>query len=216
MRPRKELPMKRIAGFTLIEVLVAIVVLSLGLLGVVGMQARASATEFESYQRGQALALVRDMQSRLLSSRGALNGYLNNSVSSTDGTVYFGNGKGASDFDDGKGQCVAAIAGDALSIAKHQVCTWGRDLIGASVKEGTSAVGAMLGAAGCIIPVIPPQQDALADLYVVVVWQGTEKRAEPDPDKSPAGLCAKDVAFGDGLRRGVAVRVMVPNLKKGV
>jgi type IV pilus assembly protein PilV len=199
--------MKRQTGFTLIEVLVTIVVLALGLLGVVGMQTRASATEFESYQRGQALALVRDMQSRLLSSRGALSGYLDKSVSSTDGSVYFGNGADA--------PCVAPVAGDALSIAKYQTCTWGQDLLGASVKDGGKAVGAMLEARGCIIPVNPPQQNALADLYVVVVWQGAEERAEPEAG-SAGQLCASQVNLGQGRRRGVAMRVMVPDLKKGV
>ena len=206
--------MKRDAGFTLIEVLVTIVVLALGLLGVVGMQARASATEIESSQRWQALALVRDMQSRLLSSRGVLPGYLDKSVSASDGSVYFGNGEGATNFADGAGNCPAPIAGDALSIAKHQVCTWSQDLLGASVKEGANAIGAMVGARGCLLPVVPPQQNALADVYVVVVWQGIEARAEPAA-ASAIGLCAGAVNFGQGLRRGVSVRVMVPDLQKG-
>jgi type IV pilus assembly protein PilV len=206
--------MKRQAGFTLIEILVTIVVLALGLLGVIGMQARASATEFESYQRGQALALLRDMQSRLLSSRGVLPGYLDNSVSAGDGSVYFGNGAGATDFADGAGKCPAALAGDALSIAKHQVCTWGQELLGSSVKEGANSIGAMVGARGCLVPVVPPQQNALADVYVVVVWQGIEARAEP-PAASATGRCASAVDYGPGLRRGVSVRVMVPDLQKG-
>jgi type IV pilus assembly protein PilV len=204
--------MKRDAGFTLIEILVTIVVLALGLLGVVGMQARASATEFESYQRGQALALVRDMQSRLLSSRGALPGYLDKSVSASDGSVYFGNG--GTNFADLAGNCPAPVAGDALSIAKHQACTWGQELLGASVKEGANAIGAMVGARGCLVPVVPPQQNALADVYVVVVWQGIEKRAEPAA-ASAIGRCASAVDLGNGLRRGVSVRVMVPDLQKG-
>ena len=206
--------MKRDAGFTLIEILVTIVVLALGLLGVVGMQARASATEFESYQRGQALALVRDMQSRLLSSRGVLPGYLDKSVSASDGSVYFGNGAGATNFADAAGNCPAPVAADAASIAKHQVCTWGQELLGASVKEGANAIGAMVGARGCLVPVVPPQQNALADVYVVVVWQGIEARAEPAP-ASAIGRCASAVNLGQGLRRGVSVRVMVPDLQKG-
>jgi type IV pilus assembly protein PilV len=206
--------MKRDAGFTLIEILVTIVVLALGLLGVVGMQARASATEFESYQRGQALALVRDMQSRLLSSRGVLPGYLDKSVSASDGSVFFGNGAGATNFADAAGNCPAPVAADALSIAKHQACTWGQELLGASVKEGANAIGAMVGARGCLVPVVPPQQNALADVYVVVVWQGIEARAEPAP-ASAIGRCASAVNLGQGLRRGVSVRVMVPDLQKG-
>jgi type IV pilus assembly protein PilV len=207
--------MRRDAGFTLIEILVTIVVLALGLLGVVGMQARASATEFESYQRGQALALVRDMQSRLLSSRGVVKtGYLDKTVSATDGSVYFGNGADATNFADGAGNCPAPVAGDALSIAKNQVCTWSQELLGASVKEGANAIGAMVGARGCLVPVVPPQQNALADVYIVVVWQGIEKRSNPG-DASAVALCAGGVNFGDGLRRGVSVRVMVPDLQKG-
>ncbi|HEU5295041.1 MAG TPA: type IV pilus modification protein PilV [Burkholderiaceae bacterium] len=206
--------MRRDAGFTLIEILVTIVVLALGLLGVAGMQARASVTEFESYQRGQALALVRDMQSRLLSSRGVLPGYLDKSVSASDGSVYFGSGAGATSFADGAGNCPAPVAGDALAIAKHQVCTWAQELLGASVKEGANAIGAMVGARGCLVPVVPPQQNALADVYVVVVWQGVEARAEPAA-ASAIARCASAVNFGQGLRRGISLRVMVPDLQKG-
>ena len=69
------------------------------------------------------------------------------------------------------------------------------------------------GARGCVIQVTPPQLNALADLYVVIVWQGITKRADPLPD-SAAGQCASDVDFGAGLRRGVSVRVLVPDLHK--
>ena len=200
-------------GFTLIEVMVTILVLMFGLLGVIGMQTRASTIEFESYQRGQALSLARDMQARLLSSRGVLAGYLDPSISSVDGSVYFGNGQGARSFADPAGICPAPVAGDPLSVAQYQACTWGADLQGVAQKEGTDAVGAMLGARGCVIQVNPPQLNALADLYVVIVWQGVAARAEPAAD-SPAGECAADVNFGPGLRRGVSVRVLVPDLRK--
>ena len=201
------------SGFTLIEVLVTIAVLMLGILGVIAMQTRASATEFESYQRGQALSLARDMQARLQSSRGVLAGYLNPSISSTDGSVYFGNGTGATNFVDNAGNCPSPVAGDPLSEAKAQVCAWGVDLQGAAAKEGGNAVGAMVGARGCVIQVNPPQLNALADLYIVIVWQGIGKRAEPLPD-SAAGQCASDAGFGAGLRRGLSVRVLVPDLHK--
>ena len=199
-------------GFTLIEILVAILILVLGLLGVIGMQARASGVEFESYQRGQALSLARDMQARLLSSRGIVSGVLDASVSSTDGSVYFGNGAGAASFTDGAGNCIASTASN-LAKAKYEACSWGLDLQGVAEKEGSTAVGAMLGARGCIIRFEHAQQNALADLYIVVVWQGIAKRAEPLADSAMAA-CASGVDFGTGLRRGVSVRVLVPDLQK--
>ena len=75
-------------------------------------------------------------------------------------------------------------------------------------------IGAMVGARGCLMPVMPPQQNALADVYVVVVWQGVEARAEPSAASRPAVAPARS-NFGQGLRRGVSVRVMVPDLQKG-
>ena len=204
---------QRHSGFTLIEVMVTLLVLVIGLLGVIGMQSHAAAVEFESYQRGQALALARDMQSRVLSSRGALTGYLNAAVSSTDGSVYFGNGSGAATYVIEGGNCIAPTVGDVVSEAKYQACSWGRDLQGVAQKEGDNAVGAMVGARGCVMQVNPPNLNALADLYIVVVWQGIGVRAEPPAD-SPSGECASDVNFGSGLRRGLSVRVLVPDLKK--
>ena len=61
-------------GFTLIEVMVTIVIMLLGILGVIGMQARSAVIEFEAYQRGEALSLVREMQGRLTDSRAIVDG----------------------------------------------------------------------------------------------------------------------------------------------
>jgi len=193
-------------GFTLIEVLVTIVVVSIGLLGVVAMQTRAASVEFESYQRGQALSLLREMESRLASSRGVIDEFLAADLSSTDGSVHVGGGAAG---EAGLLDCSGAPAG-----AKAQLCEWSRSLEGAAAIEGGSKVGAMIGARGCLIRVEPPQANALADVFLVVVWQGLQAGAEPPAD-SPAGAnrCASGVDFGAGLRRGVSLRVLVPDLK---
>ncbi|MDP9932504.1 prepilin-type N-terminal cleavage/methylation domain-containing protein [Variovorax paradoxus] len=198
-------------GFTLIEVLVTIAVMLVGLLGVIGMQARAAVIEFESYQRGEALALVREMQARLTDSRTIVTGYLDSAVSSTDGSVYVGSGANAKDFSTAS-VCVGG-AGVPLAEAKFEMCQWGLALQGTAAMEGTSKVGAMIGARGCLIRVVPAENNALADIYVTVVWQGKSRGAEPDAD-SPAGKCASAVNFGAGLRRGATVRVLVPDLHK--
>jgi len=211
--PRFRVRATGMRGFTLIEVLVTVAVMLLGLLGVIGMQARATVIEFESYQRGEALALMREMQARLTDSRTIVTGYLDPAVSSTDGSVYVGSGANAKDFSTAS-VCVAG-AGVPLAEAKFEMCQWGQALQGAAVMEGTSKVGAMIGARGCLIRVIPAENNALADIYVTVVWQGKSRGAEPDPD-SPAGknFCASDVDFGTGLRRGASIRVLVPDLRK--
>jgi type IV pilus assembly protein PilV len=200
-------------GFTLIEVLVTIALMLLGLLGMIGLQARAAVMEFESYQRGEALSLVRELQGRLTDSRAIVDGYLDAEVSSTDGSVYVGSGANAKDFSTSSA-CVGG-AGVALAEAKFDMCEWGKALQGAAALEGSSKVGAMIGARGCLIRVEPAEGNALADIYVTIVWQGKSPGAEPLAD-SPAGknFCASDVDFGPGLRRGISVRVLVPNLTK--
>ena len=48
-------------GVTLVEVLVTMVILAIGLLGLVGLQARLQVLQTEAYQRAQALMLLKDM-----------------------------------------------------------------------------------------------------------------------------------------------------------
>jgi type IV pilus assembly protein PilV len=206
-------------GFTLIEILVTIVILVFGLLGIVGLQARATNVEMESYQRGQALSLLREMESRIAASRGIVEaGFLSAQVSSTDGSVYMGAGAGAENFTDADGACVpppspVATNADRLVAARFEACQWALQLIGSAAQEGATNVGAMIGARGCLLRMNPPENNAVADFYIVVVWQGITKGSEPPAD-SPSGQCASDVAYGVGLRRGMSVRVLVPHLTK--
>src|SRR5678816_901784 len=60
---------RRQRGFTLIEVLVSLVVLLLGLLGVVSLQAKAHHAQMDSYQRAQALVLLKDISDRMNTNR---------------------------------------------------------------------------------------------------------------------------------------------------
>ena len=56
---------KRQAGFTLLEVLIAFMVLSFGLLGAVALQAKAKQASFDSMQRAAAFALANDILQRI-------------------------------------------------------------------------------------------------------------------------------------------------------
>ena len=56
-------------GFTLIEVLVTLVILTFGLLGIAGLMAKGQRASFEAYQRQAALAIANDMAERMRSNR---------------------------------------------------------------------------------------------------------------------------------------------------
>lgn len=63
------LPQARDAGFTLIEVMVAIVILSFGLLGVAGLMVLGIQNTYSSQQRSAATQLAYDMIDRMRSNR---------------------------------------------------------------------------------------------------------------------------------------------------
>lgn len=61
-------PMKPIAagrGFSLLEVMITLLIVSVGLLGLAGLHARALNAETESFAKGQALGLLQDIAQRV-------------------------------------------------------------------------------------------------------------------------------------------------------
>lgn len=140
------------AGFSLLEILVTLVIVSFGLLGAASLQMRMIAEDDEAFQRAQALLLVDDMLNRISANRIAAASYL------TATPV-------------GTGSTCASTA----TLAERDLCEWGELLRGGSEKLGASQVGAMLDARGCIeqIDVAP------LTLRITVAWQGLRPIAAP-------------------------------------
>ena len=59
----------RTRGVTMVEVLITIVILTIGLLGVAGLQARMQLAEVESYHRSHAIVLLQDIIDRIAANR---------------------------------------------------------------------------------------------------------------------------------------------------
>jgi type IV pilus assembly protein PilV len=142
---------KRMSGLSLIEVLVTLVILMTGLLGLAGLQGRALTTQLESYQRSQALVLIKDMADRLNANRVASSSY----VTSTPRGV-------------GAAACTLGT-----NIASNDLCEWSNALKGSA--EGATT-GAMIGARGCVYEL----QSTLPKKYLIAIaWQGLAKSATP-------------------------------------
>jgi len=135
---------RRVRGFSLIEILVAILIVVVGLLGLAGLQARAQVAEFESYQRAQALVLLYDMVERLHSTHITAPCF---AVTSdvANGTPYFGDGSSVTPA------CSSSNPTDN-AIAVASMTEWDTLLKGGAEKKGAAAtnVGAMIGARGCV------------------------------------------------------------------
>jgi type IV pilus assembly protein PilW len=157
----------RQAGSTLIEVLVTLLILSIGLLGLAGMQLAGQQSVMESYQRDQAMTIVQDMVQRINANRSNIACYASASYFGTDST-----GTGF----------VAANACAASAQAVTDMTEWSKQLFGAAESGNT---GAMIGARGCIT-----YDAATRTAIVSVAWQGLSGAAG-QPDLRGRALCQR-------------------------
>lgn len=196
----------RQAGFTMLEVLVSLLIAVVGLLGLIGLQTQAQVSEFESYQRAQALVLANDMVDRIAFNRGTdASGYVVGwkcyivTPDASTGAAFLGTANTAAAV------CAdAGIAGDPKTRADADLAAWHDVLTGSSetVTASGSRIGGLLGARGCIT-----RDAASGVIRVSVAWQGMA------PTVATADKCATGL-FGanDALRRVVFTEVVVPVL----
>jgi type IV pilus assembly protein PilV len=175
------------SGATMIEVLITIVILAFGLLGLVGLQAKVQLAEVESYQRAQAVVLLNDMVDRINANTGTADNYVSASVFGT-------------------GLTDASPCPTAVGPARDQ-CEWSVALKGAAEKQGTTQLGAMSGARGCIERVQAPNTGAgvcTPGIYLVTVaWQGLNKTV------APSNTCGQNSYGDEEYRRAISARVVI-------
>ena len=175
-------------GASLIEVLVAMVIIAFGLLGMAGLQSRLQVSEMEAYQRAQALVLLNDMASRLATNRSAATAYAGTAITPTS-------------------DCAGDYGGTtALAIDRRE---WCNALQGAGETSGANKLGAVIGARGCIASL------GNREYMVTVAWQGMVPISAP-PASVTCGAGAYDVGnpgcTGDLCRRYVTTIVRLASL----
>lgn len=187
-------------GLSMLEVLISLLILVFGLLGMIGLQARAQIGTFESYQRGQALILVQDMADRLLVNRDAVSCYVI-TTNTTNGTPYLGTGY------TGTPTCVtAAGTADMQTRAATDMTAWDGALKGVAESSGGTNVGGLLGARGCI------SFDTTTNRYrISVAWQGMAATVAPTAGDTLA-TCGKDLYGAEAQRREVNVTLIIATL----
>ena len=130
-------------GFTVLEVLIALVVLAFGLLALARVQARASVTEIEARQRMQAMALVQDLVDRM-------------NINRKNAVAYVGEHT----------SLATADCATQPTQATRDICEWRDLLAGAETVDGARLTGAPMAAVGCVDNPEP-------NVYVIAVaWQG--------------------------------------------
>ena len=172
----------------MLEVLITIVILTIGLLGLAGLQSRLQASEMEAYQRAQALILLNDMASRIATNRAK-----------------------AADYETGSDAPLGAGNACPTTTATQQEIDageWCDALQGAGETLDASNVGAMVGGRGCV-------EDLGGGEYLVTVaWQGLGPISAP-PDSVACGAGEYDGGTNcvdDLCRRTVTTIVRIGDL----
>lgn len=184
--------LKKQAGISLIEVLVSMLIVAFGVLGLAALQARSMNSEFESYQRSQAIILASDMVERIRMNRSAM-GQFKNISNATDGSGYLGTSTGGGAYTP---DCTSTQAGKDL-------CAWSLLLEGSAQKNSSGTkIGAMMGARGCIFYDSTTEVAGVPDsglFTVTVVWQGGQATVAPSVN------CANGLYGSEAMRRAVSM-----------
>lgn len=160
------------------------VVLAIGLLGLVGLQARLQVLQLEAYQRAQGLMLLHDMATRISSNRNAAANYVTTAI-----------GVG--------GTCPAT----GSTRKEKDLNEWCTALKGAAEQSGGSNVGVMVGGRGCI-------DSLGSNRYrVTVAWQGLAPLSAPPTNITcGTGQYNGSNCTGDLCRRVVTTVVRISTL----
>jgi len=168
-------------GVTMIEVLIAIFVLTVGMLGAASLQFQMQTAEREAYQRTQAIVLLQDMVARINANRKNAADYATVAPLGTGTTL----------------NCSAP-----LTLAEQDLCAWHSALLGASERAGAAQLGAMDGARGCIeVPVATMPRRVV----VSVAWQGMSATVAPGATSCGQGAYGSDDRFRRAMLASITI-----------
>ena len=193
-------------GFSLIEVLVAMIIILVALLGIAALQGRAQVAELESQQRAMALILLSDIADKMIANKQTLSCFAFTTNAGT-GTPYIGVGL----IVDGHAAAPACAASIAAYNTRANAALNEIDALleGAAETASGANVGGMIGARACI------NYDAAKELAgqpgtglftVAVSWQGMADLV------TPSATCAKDLYGTEEKRRTVSTTMRMADL----
>lgn len=181
-------------GFSLIELLVAVVVFSVGLLAVAGLQTVSKRANFEGLQRTVASQIAYGLLEDIRSNGNGVDVYL----ASAD----LGGGIAGAEPVPNCGTVAAEC--NAAQKAAHDLWFW------ENVLDGNQEIGVEGAAGGILSPTIcitGPAGGGAGIYIVTVAWQGTVAMTSTNPDTCGAG--SGKYGSGDELRRIVQVPTFI-------
>ena len=178
------------SGFSLLEVMVALLILSIGLLGIAGLQVTSKRTNFEANQRTTATMLTRDMLERIRANPGQLDTYTNG----TTGRIF--------KYDSLPAVVDCSTACDTATLVTYDLAEWQFAIAGIAEQDAANNyLGGLVFPTACItVPAGAPN----GTVNVAIAWRGLLKLGDPT-----INTCGNATGFyGDGTTANVFRRVI--------
>jgi type IV pilus assembly protein PilV len=183
-------------GFTLIEALIAFVVLTVGILGIISLLIMSKSAMHQGIQRTRAINLADAIVERIRINPAGVETY-NLGLAAPLG--------GGSISTQPSPDCNAASC-DAAELAEHDLWTWEQALDGATETIDGDAAGSLINPRGCIIFTPTNSLVRSGTLRVIVQWQGL---ADSGDAAEGGEACGGEAAGDDDFRRQVIVNTIV-------
>lgn len=186
-------PVQRQRGASLLEVLISVLIFSIGLLGLASLQITAKRANYEAQQRSTAAALAHGLLERMRANPVGLDNYV--AVANLGG----GSMGAAAAVD-----CSIAGANCAAhEIGVYDLWSFEQELDGAEEQRGASNTGGLADATACIFG--PPGGSGI--YTIEIAWRGSAELEAPAA--VACGLGLGRYGDGDALRRVIQVTTFI-------
>ncbi len=186
-------------GFTLIEVLVTFVILSIGLLGIVSLQALSKTSQHQGIQRTRAVAIADALLEQIRINPAGLTTYAFGLTPLGGGTI------GTEPSPD----CVTGAC-DPNEMAAHDLWVWEQAIDGASVTvDGGTATAGLINPRACVTFTATAGKTNTGLLQVLVQWSDLRETIDAVQAGDVDGRCGGAAVGGDDFRRKVTASTFV-------
>lgn len=183
---------RTLRGFSFVEVLVAVFVMSVGLLGVGALQVTSKRSNLEAVQRATAVALASDIIERMRANAQELAAYSNG------GTGFTLTGSTMS-------QILCSTNCTPEQLAAYDLHEFERALGGAAEKSGSANVGGLVTPTACVTG-----PNGISGVYTIAIaWRGTTKLSNPTLHSCGATSGRYDAVSGGVTEADVYRRLFV-------
>lgn len=175
-------------GFTLLEVLIAIVIMSIGVFGLASLQITAKRNNFEAVQQATATFLVQELIERMRANPSALTTYTSDGV----GRTLTGSSLTAT-------TCNAGCA--PTQMALFDLYEWEQSINGAQEQRGGINTGGLPSVRACI----SGPAGGSGNYTIALAWRGSGDLIDPTTSTCGQGSGLYNSDGGNDVRRRVLV-----------